>query len=202
LTLPAKPSLDHFRKQAKKRARENPSLKLAEAQHQLAKEYGFKNWAELVRGVASLIADPGFATLGGSGSRWETESHSGVVHRVSVADGVVQVEQAEASGVDWHGELRYAPFPVGKGEFLDVSFSACFSRPTRLSVWIGQYRKPWASLVTEVSRFDERELGPKWTEFSFRAEIVADEPEARLNFVFGREDGLFSLRDVALRRAT
>jgi len=58
--LPIIPSLEHLRKQAKKKVRENPSLKLAAAQHQIAKEYGFKNWAELAQEVT--------AREGGNGS--------------------------------------------------------------------------------------------------------------------------------------
>lgn len=57
-SLPAHPSLEHLRKQAKKRVRENPSLSLAEAQYQLAREYGFSNWAELSKRVTEL-ARPG-----------------------------------------------------------------------------------------------------------------------------------------------
>lgn len=57
-SLPAHPSLEHLRKQAKKRVRDNPPLSLAEAQHQLAREYGFSNWAELSQRVREL-ARPG-----------------------------------------------------------------------------------------------------------------------------------------------
>jgi len=52
--LPVNPSLEHLQKQAKRRVKENPSLKLTEAQHHIAQEYGCKNWAELTRVVASM----------------------------------------------------------------------------------------------------------------------------------------------------
>ncbi len=52
--LPVNPSLEHLRKQAKRRAKLTPALKLAEAQLQLAREYGCKNWAELGRVVATM----------------------------------------------------------------------------------------------------------------------------------------------------
>ena len=58
-TLPAKPSLEHLRKQAKQRAKENPPLKLAAAQQQLAREYGFQNWAEMAREVEALARGAG-----------------------------------------------------------------------------------------------------------------------------------------------
>src|ERR1700682_1904285 len=49
--LPVRPSAEHLRKQAKRLARDR-SLRLAEAQRLLANEYGFRNWAELMRHVA------------------------------------------------------------------------------------------------------------------------------------------------------
>lgn len=52
--LPVNPSLEHLQKQAKRRVKENPALKLAEAQHLIAQEYGCKNWAELGRVVESM----------------------------------------------------------------------------------------------------------------------------------------------------
>jgi hypothetical protein len=51
--LPARPSREHLRKQAKRLARER-SLRLADAQRVLAHEYGFHTWAELVRHVSNV----------------------------------------------------------------------------------------------------------------------------------------------------
>ncbi|HEY6237028.1 MAG TPA: ankyrin repeat domain-containing protein [Candidatus Elarobacter sp.] len=52
-SLPARPSREHLRKQAKRHARER-SVGLAAAQHAVANDYGFPNWAELMRHVASV----------------------------------------------------------------------------------------------------------------------------------------------------
>src|SRR5262245_37103576 len=56
--LPARPSLEQLRKQAKEHLgtlREaNPSATLAAAQHALAREYGFESWSKLVQHVGSL----------------------------------------------------------------------------------------------------------------------------------------------------
>jgi D-alanyl-D-alanine-carboxypeptidase/D-alanyl-D-alanine-endopeptidase len=52
--LPSKPSLEHLQKQAKQRVKQDPSLQLAAAQHQIAQEYGFKNWAELAKAVETM----------------------------------------------------------------------------------------------------------------------------------------------------
>lgn len=52
--LPVNPSLEHLQKQAKRRAKESPTLQLTTAQHQLAQEYGCKNWAELTQIVSSM----------------------------------------------------------------------------------------------------------------------------------------------------
>ena len=49
--LPESPNLDHLKKQAKVLLRElqllYPGAKLAQAQHLVAREYGFASWAEL-----------------------------------------------------------------------------------------------------------------------------------------------------------
>src|ERR1700676_1173615 len=52
-SLPARPSREHLRKQAKRVARER-AVGLAGAQHAVAVDYGFSNWAELMRHVASV----------------------------------------------------------------------------------------------------------------------------------------------------
>jgi hypothetical protein len=49
--LPPRPHLDHLRKQAKNRLADlrlmNPSAQLADAQHAIAREYGFSSWPAL-----------------------------------------------------------------------------------------------------------------------------------------------------------
>ena len=58
--LPTTPNLEHLRKQAKRRLAEmrleNPELQLADAQHALAREYGFASWPKLKAHVESLPA--------------------------------------------------------------------------------------------------------------------------------------------------
>lgn len=48
--LPARPDLEHLKKQAKQalaeRRRSDPAAKLADAQRDLAREYGFRSWAD------------------------------------------------------------------------------------------------------------------------------------------------------------
>jgi Ankyrin repeats (3 copies) len=48
--LPPRPSLEYLRKQAKKRKRDH-AIGLSQAQHELAREYGFDSWPKLVRHV-------------------------------------------------------------------------------------------------------------------------------------------------------
>lgn len=57
--LPANPNLEHLKKQAKELQHSVPQRKLADAQHQLAKEYGFDNWAKLKSHVEALSRTPG-----------------------------------------------------------------------------------------------------------------------------------------------
>lgn len=62
LELPAEPNLEHLRKQAKGLLRtwreQSPGTRrqLADAQHELAREYGFATWAKLKEHVESLAA--------------------------------------------------------------------------------------------------------------------------------------------------
>jgi len=56
--LPARPNLDYLKKQAKDRLirlrQRAPAARLADAQHALAREYGFESWAALKAHVESL----------------------------------------------------------------------------------------------------------------------------------------------------
>jgi hypothetical protein len=56
--LPSHPNLDHLRKQAKELLpellRTNPAAKLADAQHAVARQYGFASWPRLKAHVESL----------------------------------------------------------------------------------------------------------------------------------------------------
>jgi ankyrin repeat protein len=56
--LPAKPSLEYLRKQAKQLHRTMPQGKLSDAQHVLAREYGFCTWARLKSQVVTLGLPP------------------------------------------------------------------------------------------------------------------------------------------------
>ena len=52
--LPNNPSEENLRKQAKQLAKKE-GLQLAASQRRLAIEYGYKNWAELIRAVSSRL---------------------------------------------------------------------------------------------------------------------------------------------------
>jgi GrpB-like predicted nucleotidyltransferase (UPF0157 family) len=59
--LPAKPSLEYLRKQAKQLQRTTSQGKLADAQHALAREYGFANWTRLKSHGVTMGLPPGEA---------------------------------------------------------------------------------------------------------------------------------------------
>jgi hypothetical protein len=69
-SLPARPSLESLRKQAKKLARDR-SLPLREAQLQIAREYGFAGWRDLTA-VAS--------TRAGTGLEWAAAQARRIIH--------------------------------------------------------------------------------------------------------------------------
>jgi hypothetical protein len=58
--LPARPNLEHLRKQARERLRalctHDSRVRLADAQHMLAREYGFASWPKLAAHVKRLTA--------------------------------------------------------------------------------------------------------------------------------------------------
>jgi ankyrin repeat protein len=56
--LPEKPNLEYLKKEAKELLRANGQGKLADAQHTLAKEYGFASWAKLKSHVEGLELTP------------------------------------------------------------------------------------------------------------------------------------------------
>jgi ankyrin repeat protein len=56
--LPEKPNLEYLKKQAKELLRANGQGRLADAQHTLAKEYGFATWAKLKSHVEGLGLTP------------------------------------------------------------------------------------------------------------------------------------------------
>ncbi|MGH7720742.1 MAG: hypothetical protein ACREON_18085, partial [Gemmatimonadaceae bacterium] len=60
-SLPDNPNLDWLRKQAKHRLDElresNPAARLADAQFDLAKQYGFSSWRALKAHIDSLTVD-------------------------------------------------------------------------------------------------------------------------------------------------
>lgn len=59
--LPPRPNLEHLKKQAKELLRElrqrQPGAQLSEAQHTLAREYGFSSWPALHAHITSGVSD-------------------------------------------------------------------------------------------------------------------------------------------------
>lgn len=67
--LPALPSVENLKKQAKRMAKNQPSRSLQQVQHALAKSYGYPNWDGLLIAIQSerQIAGHGFPKLVESG---------------------------------------------------------------------------------------------------------------------------------------
>ena len=67
--LPAQPNLEHLRKQAKALLEEwqqrDPAAQLADAQHAIAREYGFASWPKLKEHVESLAVTLQHTIAGG-----------------------------------------------------------------------------------------------------------------------------------------
>lgn len=78
-SLPENPSEEYLRKEAKRLARDE-AIHLATAQRRLAREYGYRNWTELIRHVKSLSTAPrgarapGAAASAAAAEAWPTLS--------------------------------------------------------------------------------------------------------------------------------
>jgi hypothetical protein len=98
--LPANPSEEHLRKEAKRLARAE-GLKIAQAQHRLAREYGFDNWARLIAHVRAAGGLPAIVVAARAGDLAEVE-------RLIAAGAAVN----EAGGPLWQACSADAPAEV------------------------------------------------------------------------------------------
>src|SRR5215472_2171225 len=92
-SLPARPSLESLRKQAKKLAREGRST-LRKAQLAIAREYGFDGWQGLTAEVSKRL---------GSGIEWAAEQARRAVHDNDV-DRLRQLVTEYPALLSWHGD--------------------------------------------------------------------------------------------------
>ncbi len=107
--LPARPSQEHLRKQAKRLARDK-SLGLAEAHRQIAAEYGFATWADLMRRIDAMRGDE-IVPL----SSLAAAARAGDLARVQRLIGEGQALDGEASMVGtplWQACAGDAPAPA------------------------------------------------------------------------------------------
>lgn len=96
--LPDRPSKENLKKQAKARAKER-GVQLAVAQFELAHEYGFANWAALMRAVDAALGAPAATKL----SQLSTAARAGDVE---------QVRALLAQGADADGDESDADPPL------------------------------------------------------------------------------------------
>ena len=148
--------------------------------------------------MKQIIQDVGFETLGTADSKWQIQGHQGVDIQHQVEDGAVTLTITGTSGVNWHGEFKYQPFEVKKGNIFEVSFSAKAKTPFKFSVWLGQANAPFASLVSEDNHYGETMMLDDWECFTHTWTAIADEPDARLIFVLGPIDNVVEIEDISL----
>jgi hypothetical protein len=98
--LPAQPSEEHLRKEAKRLARTS-GVQVAQAQHRLAREYGFANWAKLIAHVRAAGGLPAIVVAARAGNLAEVE-------RLLAAGAAVD----EVGGTLWHACSADAPTEV------------------------------------------------------------------------------------------
>jgi hypothetical protein len=119
--LPNRPNLEHLKKQARERLRELqvrvPGTRLADAQHSIAREYGFTSWPKLKAHAVKAISEavrPASATRSSVGQR---AGANGTADRV-LAVHLREIETGELEGVALLVPLqRYAATLInGAGE--------------------------------------------------------------------------------------
>ena len=85
--LPQHPNLDHLKKQAKDLLSEalqrDPAAKLADAQHALAREYGFASWPKLKAHVEQLASPPGAQNPSPFVGEWTANLSKSIRHPAS-----------------------------------------------------------------------------------------------------------------------
>ena len=85
--LPQHPNLDHLKKQAKELLRDaqqrDPAVKLADAQHTLAREYGFASWPKLKAHVEALSGPSGPERPSPFAGEWTANLAKSIRHPVS-----------------------------------------------------------------------------------------------------------------------
>jgi hypothetical protein len=107
--LPPHPNLEYLKKQAKESLRDmrqrDPASKLADAQHAIARDYGFSSWPKLKAHVESLHTNPfagaWSANLSKSKRRPDSPFNSATLHvdvvgdKVTITDVVVDASGRE-----------------------------------------------------------------------------------------------------------
>jgi len=152
--------------------------------------------------MAQIIVDPEFLTLGERGSKWDLQAHQGVAITALLENAILRLEIENTSGSNWHGELRYAPFPVFMGDIYTLSFSARALHPFQFSVWLTQHNSPYLSLVADENHFGERVMTMEWQEFTHIWKPRMNEKAARLSFVVGKIDNAVEIAYIDLKNRT
>src|SRR5215510_13447984 len=113
-SLPARPSLESLRKQAKKLARDR-SLSLRDAQLALAREYGYAGWQDLTAEVSKRL---------GKGLEWAVEQARRIIHDNDV-ERLRQLLTEYPALLSWH-EAAAADDAAGLLGFATGSYGDSF----------------------------------------------------------------------------
>ena len=136
--LPSQPNLEHLRKQAKDFLRDaqqrDPAFKLADAQHAIAREYGFASWPKLKAHVASLTphTPSPFAGTWTANLARSTPHPSNPFQRATiefdVAGDTVTITDSFVDAAGRHSQSEHTvradgqPYPTGNGYALTATW--------------------------------------------------------------------------------
>ncbi len=160
--LPARPSREHLRKEAKRLARDR-SLKLADAQRLLAHDYGFRTWALLMGHAASVRGEdsapsPLFAAV--------RAGDVGAVRRL-LADGV-NPRVGDGRETPLHTAARRGPLALVEALIVGGAFEWQTNRAGRTPLDIAR-RSRARERAAIVALLDRSTIGDR----SFRAAVDA-----------------------------
>ena len=148
--LPPNPSLEHLRKQAKRAAKAR-GVQIAAAQHQLAQDYGFARWADLVRHVDALA--PPTLELPPLHRAARDGNFIDLLARISAGDDVDAFDKARRTAL-WHacdGEGPIEGRLEAATRLLDAGASPRLGIKT-IPIQAAAARGPWAMVALLITR--------------------------------------------------
>lgn len=144
-----------------------------------------------------LLSDRHFSG-GGAGNRWQVEQHESArmdARPAPTANGPgVEILVTAVDDTSWHLQFEQAGLKLKKGQFYTLRFDASAIDPVQITVTVNQNHEPWQPLGLS----ETIELSVQSRAFNFGFHASADDENARICFIVGREQGTLKLANISL----